>query len=299
MFACVFLYNLSLEDYFIFSFFNKNKSERIKWAGTGYMYEYQKIMNKKNKIIYLEDKKIFLNKYKEFVKRKWFSIENINDLENALDYFNLHNIKYFVTKYSKGQTGSCVEIININDYSNAEEMFKYFKLKKYDLIEEFVNQCNYLNRISSSGLNTLRVITQLDINNKVNILGCRLRLTVNSPIDNLSAGNFALAIDTNNGKAISNGIFMDIQKEDIEFHPVSQFEISTIKLPNWKALLEFIYKVANLDTDLKTVGWDIAITEEGFELIEGNHNWGKTLYQLPINTGCKSILEAYKREQLV
>ena len=35
---------------------------------------------------------------------------------------------------------------------------------------------------------------------------------------------------------------------------------------------------------------------EGPELIEGNHDWCKLLWQLPVNKGLKHVLEKYKNE---
>jgi hypothetical protein len=38
------------------------------------------------------------------------------------------------------------------------------------------------------------------------------------------------------------------------------------------------------------------MTENGPDLIEGNHDWCKLLWQLPVNRGMKSELDHYKRE---
>lgn len=289
-----FRYNISLEDYFIFSFFKKDHLERSKWAGTGYMYEYQKFMNLSEKVVSLEDKLIFLEKYNKFVKRDWFSISNLSDLKAAIEYLISKNQTKFVAKFSKGQTGSSVEIIYLSDIKDINNLYKYFKNKNYNLIESFVEQSDYLANISSSGLNTLRVITQINSNHEVEVLGARLRLTVNSPIDNLSAGNFAVALDVNTGAAISDGVYMNIQKMNIKKHPISLYDIKDISIPNWNNIIDFVKEVAALDKDLKSVGWDVAILNDSLELIEGNHNWGKTLYQLPINQGCKGILDQFK-----
>jgi hypothetical protein len=34
-------YNVSILDYFYFRFYNLNSTERLKWAGTGFLYEFQ------------------------------------------------------------------------------------------------------------------------------------------------------------------------------------------------------------------------------------------------------------------
>ena len=46
----------------------------------------------------------------------------------------------------------------------------------------------------------------------------------------------------------------------------------------------------------RSIGWDIVITENGPGFIEGNHDWCKLLWQLPVNTGMKSVLESYKND---
>ena len=47
----------------------------------------------------------------------------------------------------------------------------------------------------------------------------------------------------------------------------------------------------------KSIGWDVAFTSEGVDLIEGNHDWCKLLWQLPVEQGLKRVLEDYLNEQ--
>ena len=48
--------------------------------------------------------------------------------------------------------------------------------------------------LSPSGLNTIRIITQINEQGGVDIIAARLRITVNSSVDNLAAGNIAAPI---------------------------------------------------------------------------------------------------------
>ena len=41
----------------------------------------------------------------------------------------------------------------------------------------------------------------------------------------------------------------------------------------------------------RSIGWDIVITPEGPGLIEGNHDWCKLVWQLPVGRGLKLLLE--------
>jgi len=85
----------------------------------------------------------------------------------------------------------------------------------------------------------------------------------------------------------------DISKSDSEIHPVTGVRINGFVVPFWKETIEMITKAALLDARNRSVGWDIAITSQGPELIEGNHNWCKLLWQLPEKKGLKHLIAPY------
>ena len=62
----------------------------------------------------------------------------------------------------------------------------------------------------------------------------------------------------------------------------------------WDKVVELTEKIALAHPQNRGVGWDIAITNDGIDFIEGNHNWCKALWQLPVKKGMKDILEKYK-----
>ena len=70
-------YNISILDYFYFRFYNLNREERGKWAGTGYLYEYQLHMNPKGAREVLENKIMFLNRFTAFTKRDFADINQV------------------------------------------------------------------------------------------------------------------------------------------------------------------------------------------------------------------------------
>ncbi len=90
------------------------------------------------------------------------------------------------------------------------------KSKGYNLAEEFIIQHPQISQLSDSGVNTVRIITQLDKKNEVDILGARLRISVNNHVDNLASGNIAAAIDLNTGKVNGPGIYSDITKDHVD-----------------------------------------------------------------------------------
>ena len=287
----VFKYNISIKDYFCFRFFELTEDKRKEWAGTGFMYEYQLRMNPKEVRTLLEDKIRFLNSFRPFIKRKFFTISEIKANEQLMDKLLNNSNGRLVLKGSHGQIGAEVEVIYCKEY-NKQTLPQHMTDKKFDLVEDYVVQHPALMELSPSGLNTVRIFTQLH-DGKVRFLGARLRISVNSPVDNMAAGNLAAAVDMDTGIVTGPGVYSDITKEDKTIHPVTGKVITGFAIPHWKAVVELVMSAALHTKENRSVGWDIAITADGADLIEGNHNWCKLLWQMPVKMGLKHEIEQY------
>lgn len=289
-----FKYNISILEYFYFRFYNnKDTHYRSSYAGTGYMYETIQLFNPRKYRYILEDKIYFLKHYAPFVKHKFVDIDNL--INNSVSYedFITNSNKKIVLKNSHGQCGEGVEVRNRSDFDKST-LISHLKHTKNDYVEEFIEQHADLSRLSPSGLNTLRIITQINKNGDVDILGCRLRISINSQVDNLAAGNMAAYVNEETGIVEGPGVFSDITKDDLEVHPITGEKILGFKVPFFKESIEMVKNAANFDTRNTSIGWDVAITNSGPELIEANHDWCKLLWQLPVKKGLKHVLESYK-----
>lgn len=284
-------YNISILDYFYFKFYELSEEERKTFAGTGFMYEYQLKMNPKAYRDVLEDKILFLEKYKKFVRRKNATIQALSKSPQLVEDFLSHSSGKLVAKGSKGQVGAEVKVISTKDFT-ADSLLKFMTQYELDLLEEYVVQHPDLMRLSPSGLNTLRVFTQIK-NGKVHYLGARLRITVNSSVDNMAAGNPAAPINMETGIVEGPAVFSDIAQTDALVHPVTGVDIVGFKIPYWDEIVKMAEEAAFVVPENRSIGWDIAITEEGVELIEGNHNWCKLLWQLPVKRGLKTELAKF------
>src|SRR5690625_1689376 len=123
------------------------------------------------------------------------------------------------------------------------------------------------------------------------MLGCRLTISVNSPVDNMAAGNLAAPIDEGTGQLSGPAVYSDITKPEQEYHPVTRVKIPGFQIPFWEETINMVKKAAKMHPQNKSIGWDIVITEKGPGLIEGNHDWCKLLWQLPVKKGLKSALQ--------
>ncbi|WP_441000594.1 sugar-transfer associated ATP-grasp domain-containing protein [Fodinibius sp. SL11] len=288
----VFKYNISILEYFQFRFYELSNEERLSWAGTGFMYEYQLVMNPPQKRNILDDKTLFYKYYGDFFVHTVADLADLKEDPKKTERL-LNNISgKLVFKQSDGKCGAQVVIKN-STYFDRSAMITYMEKGNYGLVEEFIIQHPDINRLSPSAVNTVRIITQINDDEEVDILGCRLRISVNSSVDNMAAGNMAAAIDEDTGLVTGPGVYSDITKEDQHFHPVTNVEIPGFQIPYWDEALAMVKQAATLHPQNRSIGWDVVITEKGPGLIEGNHDWCKLLWQLPVKRGLKSMLTDY------
>ena len=286
-------YNISILEYFQFHFYEINPEEKVKWAGTGYMYEYQLMMNPKESRKLLSDKALFLKEYGKFVNHAFARIEELKlKPELAKDLIEGKSDKV-VLKSVDGQCGRGIQIIPVEGLTPASLVSK-LEASGNDLVEEFVQQHEDLNRLSPSGLNTLRIVTQINKEGGADVIAARLRITVNNSVDNMAAGNLAAEVNLDNGKVNGPAVYSDITKGDTPTHPITGVVFNGFELPMFKESIDMVMEAALLYPQNRSIGWDVAITSNGPELIEANHDWCKLLWQLPVKKGLKPVIEAYK-----
>lgn len=289
--AAVFKYNVSLLDYFLFRFYELPGEERLLWAGTGFMFEYQKKMNPDKVRSLLEDKLSFHDRYGKFTHRGFASLSQITEKPELAQSLIDKPAGKLVLKDSLGQAGKEISVLESKDLSPSD-LIEKMKAGNFDLVEEFIVQHPEMKNLSDSGINTARLITQVT-EGSVEILAARLRITIDSFVDNLAAGNAAAPVDLLTGKVNGPAVFSDITKSDITVHPLTGVQILDFQIPFWKEALAMVKEAALVVPGNRSVGWDVAFTSRGPLLIEGNHNWCKILWQLPVKQGLKPELEKY------
>jgi hypothetical protein len=288
----VFRFNISILEYFQFGFAEKTNLERKEWAGTGYMYEYQLKMNPKSEREILDDKRKFNQIYGKYFIHKVASLNELKKDNNLAEILLNNASGKIVFKAADGKCGLSVDVQETKNF-DSNSIILYMENHKLDLVEEFIIQHKQLNILSPSAVNTVRIFTQLDKNNDVLILGCRQRISVNSFVDNMAAGNMAAVIDETTGKIIGPGIYSDITKEEEFLHPITGVSLIGFQVPFWKETISMVKEAAKAYPQNRSIGWDIVITDNGPGFIEGNHDWCKLLWQLPAKKGLKFLLKPH------
>lgn len=124
------------------------------------------------------------------------------------------------------------------------------------------------------------------------------RLTIGNGIEIANASDlhsiFAL-VNLETGVVFSEGC--DNEGRRYKNHPQTGKNIKGFTIPNWNRVIDTVKRAAAEIPEIGYIGWDIAVTENGAVLIEGNNDPGYTAYQLPKLTGthigAKLVIEKY------
>ena len=281
-------FNVSILEYYQFRFFELSDPEKATWAGTGTMYEFQRWANPPWNRALLEDKRRFHEAYRKYFRHEVFALYELEQ-DPALVARLLEQHPDLVFKPATGNCGVGIAFVESQAMS-PNGLVPWMRSRNFDLVESRVAQHPQLQALSPSGVNTVRIFTCLDKHGCCQILGCRLRISVNSRVDNMAAGNLAAPVEEDTGRVCGPGVYSDITRAPESVHPVTGVPIDGFQIPYWPEAVALVREASELHPQNRSIGWDIVITPEGPGLIEGNHDWCKLVWQLPVGRGLKPLL---------
>lgn len=141
-----------------------------------------------------------------------------------------------------------------------------------------------LKPLSFNTVLTVRVVTYLADGVSPSVLRASIRIPRDDRgVDNFSAGNLAAPVQTETGIL---GLARERDRgEWHRVHPTTGAPIEGFCVPEWESVIALVKRAAVAMSRLSTIGWDVALTDEGPVLIEGNSRYNFNVIQLPQNQG--------------
>lgn len=259
-------YGFMPDEYFSFHLNGKSRSEKNEFISDRerlvFAYELNDIID----LEIFHDKFLTYQKFGEFYKRKAISIEKAEDLP-AFEAF-VKKYPKFVKKPVRFSRGSGIALVDMSEYSSPKEAFDMIIKDGKTVLEELVVQTDAMARLNASSVNTVRIPTFLTENGPV-IGPCRCRMGhAGAFVDNAGAGGILVGVDNKTGKIFTDG--WDEYCRSFEKHPDSGLVFRGYQLPEWDKLIDTVKKMAVLMPSIRYISWDMAHTEEGWVIIEGN-----------------------------
>ena len=135
-----------------------------------------------------------------------------------------------------------------------------------------------------SSVNTLRVVT-INTGKTIEIMNAVFRCgNGKGCTDNFHHLGLAALVDIDTGIVYTQAI--DKKNNRYILHPISNKQIVGFKIPYWENVLETVKCAADVNKNIRYVGWDIAINNDGtICIIEGNSASDPDVVQMPDQIG--------------
>ena len=137
------------------------------------------------------------------------------------------------------------------------------------------------------------MVTVIDCNSNLHIIAALLRMGNGTSVtDNYHDGGMACPIDIDTGKLTSTAYSMNLKQ--FEIHPFSQIEFEGYYIKDFHACMQIVRELAFVCPAARYVGWDLAVTPTGIEMLEANIPPGEDITQLATKEGIYKTLELWK-----
>ena len=293
---CGIRYQAGYMDYLVFEFERLSAAQRATYVTRGVNNAMVKKLNDPALDGLFADKVQTLRRYAPFVKRKWLYLPDSTAGEFAEFVASCDR---FVGKPVDGCCGRGVTFFRSADVKDPAALFETSREEGLLLFEEFVVQHPAMAAIYPDSVNTLRMVTVL-WNGVPHLVFPSIRIGNGKQVDNLNAGGMASVIDPETG-CISKPC-ADKEGNVYETHPMTGTRFAGYPIPYFQEAKELVLQLACVEPRVGYVGWDIAITENGPDLIEANNFPGHDIYQFRVHLeadgmGIKPRFDAIFREK--
>lgn len=160
--------------------------------------------------------------------------------------------------------------------SNVEKICagKGLELQNSDYVYlEAIVQHPKMGELHPSSVNTLRIVTYRTDHGKTGIMSALVKMGANrSHMDNASAEGCFAGVDLEQSTLMQKGFTLpEVEYSVLERHPDAGVLFDGFEVPFFREATSVTRRASEF-IPLTVVGWDVAISENGSVLIEGNSN---------------------------
>ena len=285
---CGFRYGAGYMDYFEFEFYLLKGKERKTYLTSTINNKIIAKYNDKEYRKIFNDKILFNQTFKTYIQREFMDLQLASFEEFQLF---LKGKEKIIGKVIDSCGGKGINIYETANYKE-EELYEELRRKKQYLVEECINQHEKMNSLYDQSVNSLRMISFIRDDGEVEILNIVLRIGNGGEVDNFSSGGMYTFVGMD-GKVLIPAI--DEKGRIYEVHPMSKTKISGFQIPEFEKVIKYVKLLAKVEPHIRYVGWDIAITNNGVDVIEGNEYSGVFQMKPSISHQKEGLLPLYKK----
>ncbi len=261
-------YQIDLYEYFYFGMQHRTETEIREYIGNREKTALTQRMNDASLKHVFDNKAETYERFRKFYKRELVLVRIDCEEDKAAfgDFVSRH--EEFVVKPIDLYFGVGVRKLS-RDGRTAQELYDDIVSERIFgfVAEELIVQDEATARFHPQSLNTVRFPT-IRQDDGVKLWYPFLRMGKGeSFVDNISSGGVAALIDPETGvlgKAASH------YAADVQEHPDTGVHIPGAQLPRWDEAVALVKELAQVVPEMRYVGWDLALSDKGWVLVEGN-----------------------------
>ena len=231
--------------------------------------------------------------FSRFYKRDLVPIKGQGDRGRYLEFVGRHPV--FVKKDALGMAGHGVELVDIAKCGKTPEQYFAAILKEgWTVLEECIVQGEEMARFNPSSINTVRCVAMSTRHGIITPYCCLRTGRSGSFVDNASSGGLLALVDPETGVVSSDGF--DRNNFIQESHPDTGVRFKGFQLPEWQEMLTAVREMMQVLPSVKYVGWDMAHTDKGWVMIEGNCMGQLMAPQFRKETGIRDDILGYMKD---
>lgn len=287
-------YNVGFDEYVMYHFKDRNQADRRSFICTRERATYcERLNDPKNQMIFDDKGKTYEVFGKYFHRNLTEVVGWTAESTKAFEEFTVKHSRFIIKPFNGGN-GRGIKIVNVKDMGGFAQMCEVLK-KEYPsgfVAEELIRQVAELSAAHASSVNTLRVFT-VRFDDRIEFLPVSWRVGRGGAcVDNGGSGGIFCVLD-DSGVVLST---CDEKGNTYDVHPDTNHPLVGFQVPKYKEALEFCKELAMVVPSNRYCGWDIALTDEGWVMQEGNWQGGFVAFQCPMQKGCRQLMDGIMAE---
>ncbi len=259
-------YAVDSKEYFLFGLDQSKGPEKKDYVGWRELFTYYIELNKIGSPDVFERKEKTYDAFREFYKRKVLFVSSEAQKMEMLDFLDhFHSV---IIKPIDDYGGNGVEIIRCSDSQTPEQIWNRVSTRCPFILEELIIQAPEMDVFYPSAVNTIRYNTFFHEGKLTKMQAVFHVGRGGSNIDSATSGGIYTLVNPESGRILCPA--RSDKGERFEKHPDTGTTFKGNVIPRWDELNEVLEKVVRVVPEQKQVGWDFALSEDGWVMVEGN-----------------------------
>ena len=287
-------FSVGFDEYIMYHFENREFDDRRQFVPSRERALYcERLNDPKNQLLF-DDKGKTYEVFRKYFKRDLTEVVGWNTASvKALRQF-VQKHPRFIVKPFNGGNGRGIQIIDSAKAESFEALCADLK-KQYPagfVAEELIRQVDALSVVHPSSVNTLRVFT-VRFDDRVEFLPFAWRVGRGGAcVDNGGSGGIFCALN-DEGVVVST---CDEKGRSYDVHPDTGHPLVGFRLPCFEEAKQLAAELAQVVPSNRYCGWDLALTDDGWVMQEGNWQGGVVAFQCPMQKGCRQRMDEIMEE---